>query len=127
MHNTPSRKQKREAKFYTIAEKGDFSCNTISLFKGEAKSLIKNGFEVKRYGENEKKSLPSEVNWEKAFQNGIPPIVLNYCVGIIKTFPKSAIENWAQELFVIAARASFEKGNTVGKQLLRKAQTLDIE
>lgn len=110
MNTTPSRREKRESKFYFLAEKGKMLCDDFSLFKSEEENLeSKHGFDVTRHGTDLKKDLPSTVSWEKAFKKGIPLIVINYCIGGIETFPKSAIENWAQELFVIAARANYEK------------------
>lgn len=109
MQRTPSRKEKRESKFYKVAENGNFFC-TVSLFHSEAKSLIKKGFTVKRFGENEKKALLSEVSWENAFKNCVPLIVSEYVEGVIQSFPNATVENWAQELYVIAARARHNKG-----------------
>ena len=112
MHNTPSRREKRESKFYLIAENGEFCCKTVSLFKSEVRTLVKNGFDIQRYGENESKSLPAEVSWEHAFKSGIPLIVFEYIEGNIQTFPTAHVENWAQELYVIAARANKVKAQT---------------
>lgn len=124
MHITPSRREKRESKLYSLAEQGKLESNDFRLFKSEEKNLkIKHGFDVVRFGTDLRKDLPSNISWEKAFKNGIPLIVINYCTGIIETFPKSSIENWAQELFVIAARANYEKGKDISKQLLGMAQT----
>lgn len=109
MHHTPSRKEKRESKFYLLAEQGKFETET-SLFICEERNLKKSGFEVVRNGDNKKESLPSKVSWENPFKNGIPLIVSNYINGIIQTFPEASIKNWAQELYVIAARANHDKG-----------------
>ena len=109
MHYTPSRREKREAKFCTLAEKGQMSCEDIFLYKSEERTLVrKEGFEVVRIGSDETKQLPSKVSWEKAFKNGIPLIVLNYINGIIQTFPYNSISTWAQHLYVIAARAKHD-------------------
>ena len=111
MDHTPSRREKRETKFYSLAEKGQMSCSDLSLFKSEARNLVKqHGFYVTRIGENDRKSLPSIVSWDRAFANGIPLIVQNYIDGTIETYPKASIKNWAQELYVIAARANNKKG-----------------
>lgn len=109
MRNEPSRREKRESKFYLAAEKGIMECKT-SLFKSEGKSLKKQGFDV-FFPEsfNERKSSPMAVSWKNAFKSGIPLIVSNYIDGTIMTYPKSAINNWAQELYVIAARANHKK------------------
>lgn len=120
MNTTPSRRERRESRFYHLAEQGKMeSINDFLLFKSEEKNLTsKHGLDVIRHGSNTKKQLPSTVSWENAFKNGIPLLVMNYCTGVIGTFPKSAIENWAQELYVIAARARHEKGEDVEKLLL---------
>lgn len=107
MHHAPSRREKREAKFYFLAEQGYFKAEPL-LYISEERNLKKHGFEVVRNGDNKKESLPSKVSWENAFKNGIPLIVSNYINGIIQTYPESAIINWAQELYVIAARANHE-------------------
>ena len=109
MHSSPSRKEKREAKFCCLAEKGQMSCEDIFLYKSEERTLVrKEGFEVIRIGSDETKQLPSKVSWENAFKNGIPLIVLNYINGIIQTFPYNSISTWAQHLYVIAARAKHD-------------------
>ena len=122
MNATSSRREKREVKFYFLAEQGKMLCNEFTLFKSEERTLRdKCGFDVTRYGTELRRELPSVVSWEKAFKDGIPLIVVNYCIGMIETFPKSAVENWAQELFVIAARAIYQKNPNDGKQLLGMA------
>ena len=109
MRNEPSRREKRESKFYLAAEKGNMECK-VSLFKGEGKSLRKKGLVVCFPDNfNEKKASPVVASWKDAFKTGIPLIVSNYIDGTIMTFPWSAIENWAQELYVIAARANHLK------------------
>ena len=109
MHNVPSRKEKRETKFINIAKSGNFE-TTAYLFKSEAVCLRKQNFAVIREGIDEKKSLPSKVSWKKAFGSNIPPSVKDYISGKTKTFPK--VLNWAEELFVIAARACYLKAQT---------------
>ena len=110
MQDNPSRKEVREAKFYTLAEEGKLKCSNLYLFKREAGTLErKHGFAVNRYGTDDKKALPSVVDWKMPFKNGVPLVVLNYINGTIKTFPNTAIENFAQELYVIAQRANYKK------------------
>ena len=109
MYNQPSRRERRESKFYLYAEQGNMETK-VSLFKGEGKTLRKQGLTVFFPDDfNERKASPSTVSWKDAFKTGIPLIVSNYVNGTIKTFPWSAIENWAQELYVIAARANHLK------------------
>lgn len=108
MYREPSRKEKREAKFYYLAEQGNFEAEPHPyLYKSEEKNLKKSGFKTLRLGNNKKEALPTEVSWKEAFKTGIPPIVSSYIIGEIKTFPK--VSNWAQELYVIAARANYQK------------------
>lgn len=106
MHREPSRREKREQKLLYTAEHGNFEVELL-LFGGEAANLVKNGFFVDRHGSDSKKSLPSTVSFKNPFKTGIPPIVSDYVTGQIETFPK--VSNWAQELFVIAARVNNKK------------------
>lgn len=106
MHRDPSRREKREQKLVYSAEHGIFEIE-LMLFKSEAKNLRKKGFYVRRHGDNVKDSLLSTVAFRNPFKSGIPPIVFSYINGEINTFPKT--DNWAQELYVIAARANHEK------------------
>ena len=125
MNTAPSRREKRESKFYCLAEQGKMESNKdFSLYKSEEKSLKKaeNGFNVIRHGTDLKKELPATVSWQEAFKNGIPLVVLDYCIGVIDTFPHSQINSWAQELFVIAARANYEKGLKEGQKFIQEAQ-----
>ena len=106
MQNT-SRRNRREARLVYIAEKGLFKA-TLHLFKSECRRMRKLGFTVPAFTGNEKRAEAIEVSWEKAFSDGAPPVVLDYVYGVTNTFPKT--DNWAQELYVIAARAQFENG-----------------
>jgi len=121
-----SRREKREQKFLRRAKSGYFGADTV-LFLSEEKSLRKKGFLPVRASSKKEGSSPAYVSWEGAFKNGIPLIVFNYCIGVIEGFPKSAVENWAQELYVIAVRANFEKGLDVSKILSGRAQTTHNE
>ena len=106
MHREPSRREKREQKLIYAAEHGSFEVELL-LYGGEAANLVKNGFYVNRHGSDSKKSLPATVSFKNSFKTGIPPIVVSYITGEIETFPK--VSNWAQQLYVIAARANHEK------------------
>ncbi len=99
---TPSRRKDREEKFYSSANYGRFETNRIYLYKSEERSLIKDGFTVKRYGNNKKGDLPSKVSWRKAFKDEIPQAVFKYINGYTNIFPE--VSNYAQKLYVIAAR-----------------------
>ena len=110
MHSAPSRREKRESKCLYLAEQGFMTCDCFSLYKSEAKSLReRDGLDVCRHGIYTKKELPSTISWNEAFKDGTPLDVSNYITGIADIFPKWAIKNWAQELYVIAARVNFEK------------------
>ncbi len=112
MQYIPSRKEKREARFYFSAEQGNFHSEAF-LYKSEEKSLKKSGFTVLRAGDNPKEALPSEITWENVFKKGLPPMVTDYILGRINTFPK--VSNWAQELYVIAARANHDKAQIINE------------
>lgn len=107
MYLEPSRKERRQAKFYHLAEQGEFKSENILLYGNEIKVLKKDGFTVvEKKNANRKKLILSTVSWDKPFKKGIPLIVFNYTIGEIETFPK--ISNWAQELYVLASRANME-------------------
>ena len=112
MHNMTSRRERRESKFYSLAEQGEKLCKGVFLYKSEAKNLIKEGFHVERHGTDEKKQLPSTISWENPYEDGIPLLVELYVKGAIKTFPDCKIKNWAQRLYVIASRANEEKAQS---------------
>ena len=110
MHSAPSRREKRDLKFLRLAEQGLMSSDDFSLYKSEERALRdKDGFDVCRHGLDIKKELPAVVSWGEAFKDGIPLVISNYISGDVDTFPKWALKNWAQELYVIAARVNFEK------------------
>lgn len=113
MNGEPSRKEKRENKFYSLAEKGLFDALGVFLYRSEARKLVSSGFKVVRIEDkdNKKIPLPSYVSWENAFGNDIPPMVEAYIWGEIKTFPN--FSNLAQELYIIAARAN--QANSLSK------------
>lgn len=106
MHHEPTRREKRESKFTYSAEQGNFETE-LTTYGNEAKGLSKSGFKVKRELGSSKNALPSKASWKKAFGDTIPPIVSDYISGRIKTFPE--VSNWAQKLYVIAARVNYEK------------------
>lgn len=107
MYLEPSRKEKREAKFYNLAEQGEFKLENILLYGAEIRLLKKDGFTVQQKKEaNRRNLILSTVSWDKPFKKGIPLLVFLYIIGEIETFPKNL--NWAQELYVIASRANAE-------------------
>ena len=106
MRGYPSRAEKREITLYSAAEKGEFSVGLI-LYPNEITRLEKDGFAVSyihpcpKY----KNLFTATVSWGNAYGPAIPHIVHSYIHGIIETKPKNSIENFAQELFVIAHKA----------------------
>lgn len=108
MNIEPSRREKREAKLYSVAEKGRFQTE-MKLYKRESDTLAKrDGFKTfRRIPNNKSKPIPTYIDWQTPFPNGVPPIAFSYINGETETFPE--VSNWAQELFVIAARANNQK------------------
>lgn len=102
-----SRREIRERKFLRRAKAGNFGADIV-LFLSEEKVLRKKGFLTVRYSSSKKGSVPSHASWEDAFKNGVPAEVTSYITGQTGTFPKTS--NLAQELYVIASRANFQKG-----------------
>lgn len=106
MRSYPSRSETRETRLYSAAEKGKLSIE-FTLYRSEITKLKKQGFSVKIIEPfpSFKNLYTVDVTWSNAFGFTIPLIVYSYTHGIIETFPKSAVENFAQELYVIAKRA----------------------
>lgn len=105
MHSYSSRNEIREAKLYLVAEKGEFSLDYL-LYSSEMKRLGKQGFRISNVKPSTQQGLYSAtINWCKAFGNYIPPTVYAYTNGTIQTFPKASVNNFAQELYVIAEKA----------------------
>lgn len=109
MHSYPSRNEVREIKLYTVAEKGNFSLDYI-LYSSEMKKLEKEGFRILNVKPFSKDGLYSAtIDWYRAFGNEIPHIVFAYTRGIVLTFPKNSIKNFAQELYIIAQKTNSSK------------------
>ena len=106
MQEFPSRSEKRLTKFYTAAEKGCMSLDDELLYSSEIKRYIKQGFVVSYKPSSMKNLNNSNIDWSHAFKNGIPHIVFSYITGVIVTYPESHIKTFAQQLYVIAARAN---------------------
>lgn len=103
-----SRRERRERKLVDTAENGNFKIK-VTLFKGEATKLTEDGFSVTRHGDDEKRAVPSTVSFKNAFDSDseIPSDAKDYISGKTETFPD--LSNWAQELYVVAARVNYEK------------------
>ena len=101
-----SRREKREDRLVYLAEQGIF-WTKFNLFKSENQRIIRNGFQTEVLVEDQKKAVPTTVSWEHSFTAGAPPVVLSYIEGKTKTFPD--VDNFAQKLYVIAARVQHER------------------
>ena len=109
MNRNLSRSERRQAILYTVAERGELSARKMLLYLSEIQKLLKEGFcildmEPSRvsYG-----LFSVTIDWSHAFdEEGMPHMVYNYIHHTIETFPKNFITNFAQELYVIARRAS---------------------
>lgn len=113
MHCYPSRNEVRETKLYIAAEKGKFSLDYV-LYSSEMKKLEKDGFHISNVKPFSNEGLYSvTIDWYRAFEDNvpyaIPHIVFAYTHGIVETFPKASVKNFAQELYVIAKRTYFKK------------------
>ncbi len=103
----PSRSDKREVLLYSKAEKGSFSF-ADRLYLGEIKKLKQLGFyvSIESIFDSDRKLYNAVISWENAYNNSIPHLVYAYTTKTIDTFPHSQISSFAQELYVIAKRAS---------------------
>ena len=111
MISYPTRSEKRQVKLYAAAEKGIFSLESVILYPSEIKKLEKDGFNVNTLKpfESKKKLFVANINWANPYGFAIPHIVHSYIHGIIETYPRNSIKNFAQELYVIAHKANFKK------------------
>ncbi len=102
-----SRSDERQERFYLLAEKKELASEEI-MYPSEVNRLLREGFQIEKLKDfNSKRALAVyNVSWANPFPNGIPHIVYSYITGILSSYPKSKVTNFAQELFVIARRAS---------------------
>lgn len=106
MHHYPSRSERRQDKFYSLAKKGELLAHDVILYKREITKLQKEGFHVysvKPYLKT-KDLYIATVSWDKAFGTAIPLAVSSYVDGIIETYPYNFVKNSAQELYIISKR-----------------------
>lgn len=109
MHSYPSRNDTRETKLYIVAERGEF-CLDYLLYSSEIKRLEKQGFRILNVKPFTKHGLYSvTIDWCRAFGDAVPHTVFAYTHGIIETFPKASVDNFAKELYIIAEKASLIK------------------
>ena len=107
MQTYPSRSEKRLTKLYKAAESGCMSLDNELLYSSEIKRYLKQGFVVSRQASPIKNLYSSEISWSHAFGDDIPHVVNTYITGEIDTYPGSQVKTFAQQLYVIAARAIF--------------------
>ena len=107
MSGFPSRSEAREVKLYAAAENGLYCLERQVLYSREIQHLRSCGFKVTVEGNFDvfKKLYYATIDWSRPYSDGIPHIVWSYIHHIIETYPKKAIHNFAQELFVIAQRS----------------------
>ena len=110
MQTFPSRSEKRLTNLYSAAESGCMSLERELLYGSEIRRYRKQGFVVSH---DESPSRPnlynSEIDWSHAFGDSVPYSVCSYITGRISTYPKSSVKSFAQELYVIAARAIYSQ------------------
>lgn len=108
MRSYPSRSKKRGIRLYIAAESGLYKLKDMILYPSEVKRLKKEGFVVETIPYSTSKAnnmVIATVDWSHPYSDGVPAIVSSYINGIIETYPKNAVNSFAQELFVIAQRA----------------------
>ena len=112
MYNYPSRQEKRQSKFYQLAEDGVLEYAGAILYTSEIKNLRAKGFEVFDIREYslEKKLYTATISREHAFGNSVPYLVYAYTHLLIETFLASCISgSFPKELYVIAKRIQLYK------------------
>ena len=111
MYNYPSRSEKRQQRFYSAAEKGWNYLTGQILYLSEIKKLEKDGFVMvdMQIFDHKRKLYSCTVSWVNAYKKGIPTAVLNYIYHVIEAYPKSLVNSFAQELFVISERVNAKK------------------
>ena len=106
MYENTSRSDERQERFLIKAESKQLTSEEI-LYPSEVKRLLRDGFSVEKIKDfDTKRNLEVyEVSWANPFPNGIPHIVYSYCIGLLNVYPRSKVNNFAQELYVIAHKA----------------------
>ncbi len=93
----------------SIAQQGLFEANGLVLLPSVFKDLKKEGLKVTKTGTKNgarNKVFISSINWENAYEDGVPVIVTEYISGKSKIYPKEEIKNLAQKLFVLSSMTS---------------------
>ena len=111
MYNYPSRSERRQEELYAAAERGCKFIDNVILYFSEIKKLEKSGFTLMniKIFDAHKKLYSATIFWGNAYKCGTPYVVFSYITGVINTYPKIYINNFAEELFVISERASLRK------------------
>ena len=109
MQTYPSRSERRLTKLYQAAESGCMSLDNELLYLSEIKRCCKQGLVVSHHESSIKNLYSSEISWSHAFRLNMPDVVYNYITGRIATYPQSQIKTFAQQLYVIAARAIYSQ------------------
>ena len=111
MISYPTRSERRELNLIQTAEKGEFSLDKLIVYPGEIAKLKKDGcivHSIKPF-ENSRSLYSVTVDWSKAYGGAMPHIVHSYIHGIIETYPKNYVKNFAQQLFITSHRANLQK------------------
>lgn len=104
-----TRADERYNTLHSVAKKGQKKFEGLVVYPSEIKILKKDGFILENKEVfNEKLHLfKITVSWSEAFGFTIPPIVYSYIIGSNNNFPKTACDNLAKKLYVIASRKSY--------------------
>ena len=109
MQEFSSRSEKRLTKLYKAAESGQMFLDSELLYSSEIKRYHRQGFVVSHKPSSISNLHSSEISWSHAFRDNIPHVVYTYITGGIDTYPQSQIKTFAQQLYVIAARAIYSQ------------------
>lgn len=111
MNHYPSRSERRQIILYTTAERGNLSVERMLLYLSEIRKLQREGFSILNIEPSKVSNglFSVTVDWSHAYGDDIPHIVYSYIHNIIETYPKSFVNTFAQELYVIAHRVNAKK------------------
>ena len=101
-----NRSESRNSHLYKKASKG-FLNTRIMVYPSEMTNLEKEGFRIYDVKPSKKKAglYHVTVDWSLAFGLAIPHIIHSYIIGIVEACPQKHINNFAQELYVIAKKS----------------------
>ena len=106
MHYYLSRNESRQERLYAAANKHQFELEDI-LYPNEVTKLEKQGFTIKKLDDFDvQKNLGVYlISWSNPFIGGVPRVVFSYCIGLVKAYPFSKVDNFAKELFILAYKS----------------------